>query len=346
MPDEPLTYRTAGVDIDEAERSLRAVLPKIQATYTEEVLSGVGGFGGLFRASFPDMDRPVLVASIDGVGTKTKVAHMCGDYSGLGRDIVNHCVNDILCQGARPLFFLDYFATSGLMGSGFEAVLQGCAEACSEAGCVLLGGETAEMPGVYHDGEIDLVGTIVGVVDLDRKLPRGKMQPNDAIVGIAANGLHTNGYTLARRALFEIGGLSVRDEVPGLGTTIGSELLRPHRSYLQSVYPLLQDDAGVYAVAHITGGGLYDNLPRVMPADVQAVIDKRSWTPLPIFRLIQDSGQIPEAEMYRAFNMGIGMVLVVAREAAPGIVQRLNQAGEAAAVIGYVQAGSRDVQIM
>lgn len=345
MPDEPLTYRAAGVDIDEAERTLRSVLPQIQATYTDGVVSGVGGFGGLFRASFPDMERPLLVSSIDGVGTKTKVAHMTGDYGGLGKDIVNHCINDILCQGARPLFFMDYFATSGLSGSGFEAVLRGCAEACAEAGCALLGGETAEMPGVYHDGEIDLVGAIVGVVDQDKKLPRGRLEPGDAVIGIASNGLHTNGFSLARRALFEIGGLSVRDAVPGLDATIGEELLRPHRSYLSSVYPLLQD-GGVLAVAHITGGGLYDNIPRVIPSDVQVVIDRRSWTPLPIFKLIQETGGISDTEMYRAFNMGIGMVLMTNRDAAPGVVQRLNQSGEAAAVIGYLQTGSRDVQIL
>lgn len=346
MPDEPLTYRSAGVNIDEADRSLRAVMGNIQATYTEDVVSGVGGFGGLFRAAFPGMERPLLVASIDGVGTKTKVAAMVGDFSGLGKDIVNHCVNDILCQGARPLFFMDYFASSSLSGPVFEQILKSAAEACMECGAALLGGETAEMPGVYHDEEIDIVGSIVGVVDQDLKLPRGKMQPGDAVIGIASNGLHTNGFSLARRALFEIGGLSVRDEVPGLGTTIGEELLRPHKSYFNSVYPLLQEVAGIYAVAHVTGGGLYDNLPRVMPSDIQAVIEKRSWTPLPIFRLIQDSANIPDAEMYRAFNMGIGMVIFAARDSAPVIVQRLNQMGEAAATIGYLQDGPHDVQIL
>jgi phosphoribosylformylglycinamidine cyclo-ligase len=346
MPDDTLTYRTAGVDIDEAERSLRSVMGNIQSTYTESVVAGVGGFGGLFRATFDGMERPLLVASIDGVGTKTKVAAMTGDYSGLGHDIVNHCVNDILCQGAKPLFFLDYFASERLESQVFEAVLRGASEACAACGAALLGGETAEMPGVYEHGEIDIVGSIVGVVDQEKKLPRAKMEAGDAIIGIASNGLHTNGYSLARRALFEMGGLSVRDEVPGLGTTIGEELLRPHKSYFNSVYPILEDTPTVYALAHITGGGLYDNLPRVMPSDVQAVLERRSWNPLPIFRLIQESGNVPEHEMYRAFNMGIGMVMFVARESAPGIVQRLNQAGEAAALIGYLQAGPHDVQIV
>jgi len=343
---EPLTYRDAGVDIDEAQRALRTVIPNIQATYTEGVAAGIGGFGGLFKASFPDMERPLLVSSIDGVGTKTKVAAMVGRHDGLGQDIVNHCINDILCQGAKPLFFLDYFGTSRLNGRVFEEVLLGMAQACKDAECALIGGETAELPGVYHDEELDVVGAIVGIVDADKKLPRSKPQPGDAIVGIASDGLHTNGFSLARRALFEVGGLSVRDEVPGLGTTIGDELLRPHRCYFKSIYPLLQEIPQIHALAHITGGGLYDNLPRVMPNDIQATIDRRSWSPLPIFRLIQESGSIPDAEMYRTFNMGIGMVVLVDKEYAPAVVQRLNQAGEAAAIIGSVQKGPNDVQII
>jgi len=340
------SYRDAGVDIDEAQRALRAVVPSIQATYNDNVVAGVGGFGGLFRAAFPDIENPVLVSSIDGVGTKTKVAAMVGWYEGLGHDIVNHCINDILCQGARPLFFLDYYGTSRLQSSQFEAVLRGMANACQETGTVLIGGETAEMPGVYHDDEVDVVGAIVGVVDADRKLPRGKPTPGDAIIGIASNGLHTNGFSLARRVLLEKGGMSVRDEVPGLGRTLGEELLTPHRCYFKTIYPLLQELPQIYALAHITGGGLYDNLPRVLPSDYQAIIERRSWSPLPIFNLIQDTGGISDAEMYRAFNMGIGMVLLVDKEFAPAVVQRLNESGEAAAVIGAVQKGPNDVQII
>mgnify|MGYP005836200505 CR=1 FL=1 len=347
MPDQPLTYREAGVDIDEAQRSLRAVLPDIQATYNDYVLAGVGGFGGLFRADFPDCPRPVLVSSVDGVGTKTKVAAMVGDFRGLGFDIVNHCINDILCQGARPLFFLDYFATSRLSGPAFEDVVRGVAQACKDSGTVLIGGETAEMPGVYYDDEIDIVGAIVGVVDMDRRLPRPlNVLSGDVVVGLASNGLHTNGFSLARRALFEMGGLSVRDEVPGLGTTVGEELLRPHRCYVNAVYPLLHEGNTVRAVAHITGGGLFDNIPRVLPSDKMVAIERRSWVPLPIFRMIQDAGQIADQEMYRTFNMGIGMVLIVDKDAAPGVVQRLNLAGEAAAIIGHVEDGPHDVQII
>ncbi len=346
MPKDALTYQAAGVDIDEAQRALRAVAPEIQSTYTEGVVAGVGGFGGLFRGVFEGYERPLLVSSIDGVGTKTKIAAMMGAFKGLGEDIVNHCINDILCQGARPLFFMDYYGTSRLSSQVFEEVLRGVAEACRLAGCALIGGETAEMPDVYHDEEIDIVGSVVGVVEADKKLPRASMKPGDAVVGIASNGLHTNGYSLARRSLFERGGLSVRDPMPELGTTIGEELLRPHKCYLNSVYPLIQEITSINAIAHVTGGGLYDNLPRVMPVDAQVVIERRAWTPQPIFRLIQEVGNIPEPEMYRAFNMGIGMVLFVERDAAPAIVQRLIQNGESAAVIGEVQQGPHDVQLV
>lgn len=346
MPDEPLTYAGAGVDIDESQRALRSVAGGLQSTYGPNVLGGIGGFGGLFQASFPDIADPVLVSSIDGVGTKTRVAAMAGQFRGLGLDIVNHCVNDILCQGARPLFFLDYFGTSRLNGLVFEEILNGAVEGCLDCGAALIGGETAEMPGVYVDDEVDLVGAIVGVVDREKKLPNSKVAAGDVIIGLASDGLHTNGYTLARRALFEVGGLSVRDEAPGLNTTIGEELLRPHRSYYRAVYPLLQETDAIHAIAHITGGGLYDNVPRVMPSDTQAVFEKRSWMPQPIFHLIQELGQVPEAEMYRVFNMGIGMTLFVDREAAPALLQRLRLAGESASIIGDVQRGSQDVKII
>lgn len=346
MPDEALTYQGAGVNIDAAYRSLRSVLPDIKASYNENVVSGVGGFGGLFHAAFPDIEQPVLVASIDGVGTKTRVASMVGNFEGLGYDIVHHCVNDILCQGARPAFFLDYYGTSKLTPQAFESVVRGIARACGALGMPLLGGETAEMPGVYVDDEQDVIGAIVGVVGFNRRYPRGLAQSGDALVGIASDGLHTNGFSLARKALFEVGGYSVRDPVPGLNTTIGEELLRPHRCYFHSVYPLLQGEFGIKAVAHITGGGLYDNVPRALPSDMQAVIEKRSWTPLPIFRLIQQSGGISEVEMYRAFNMGVGMVLLVDGDSAAAVVQQINQSGDTAAVIGQIQSGPHDVQIV
>ncbi|HWD40661.1 MAG TPA: phosphoribosylformylglycinamidine cyclo-ligase [Fimbriimonas sp.] len=346
MSDAALTYRSSGVDVDEAARAMRAVMSDVRATYTDGVVGGVGGFGGLFSGLFPDLQHPLLVSSIDGVGTKTKVAAMVGQFGGLGKDIVNHCVNDILCQGARPMFFLDYYGCSRLQGLMFEEILTGMAEACKEINVALIGGETAEMPGVYHEDEIDVVGAVVGVVDAEKKLPRGKVQIGDAVIGIASNGLHTNGYSLARRALFEFGGLSVRDELAGLPTTIGEELIRPHKCYFNTVYPLLQENDLIYAAAHITGGGLYDNIPRVLPSDRRVMIEKRSWTPQPIFHLIQSTGNVSDVEMYRAFNMGIGMVLLTDRMIAPAVVQRLNEAGESAAIIGEVQEGSHDVQIL
>jgi phosphoribosylformylglycinamidine cyclo-ligase len=344
MPDG-LSYREAGVDIAEAQRALRGVSGAIKDTYNDSVIGGIGGFGGLFLPQFSAMEQPVLVSSIDGVGTKTKIAAMIGDYKGLGHDIVNHCANDILCQGARPLFFLDYYGCSHLNSEIFEQVVTGMAEACASLKMPLIGGETAEMPGVYLDEEIDIVGTIIGVVDFPKRLPRGKVQPGDTVIGIASSGLHTNGYSLARRALFEVGGLSVRDQVPGLGATIGEALIRPHRCYVNAVLPLLEEES-VYALAHITGGGLYDNVPRVLPANTRVVIEKRSWTPPAIFGLIQELGNVAEFDMYHALNMGIGMVLLVDRIAAPGIVQRLNEAGESAAVIGEVQSGPQEVQIV
>lgn len=346
MSDQGMTYQSAGVDIEEAQRVLRSVATSIRNTHDDRVIGGVGGFGAMFAANFAEYERPVLVSSIDGVGTKTKVAAMTDLFDGLGHDLVNHCVNDILCQGAKPLFFLDYYGCSKLVGTRFESVVTSLADACRAADCALIGGETAELPGVYHDDEIDLVGSIVGVVDFERKLPRAKMQAGDQVIGLASSGLHTNGYSLARRALFDHAGLSVRDEVPGLGATIGEELMRPHRCYLKSVMPLLNDVPEVFALAHITGGGLADNIQRVIPADIRVSIDRRSWTPLPIFSLIQQSGNVPSSEMYRTFNMGIGFVLIVAREVAGAVVQRLQQSGENAAVIGEIQRGPHDVQIV
>ena len=341
---EELTYASSGVNIDESQRALRSVVERIRATQGERVVGGIGGFGALFKGAFPEMNNPMLVSSIDGVGTKTKVAAMAGDYSGLGKDIVNHCVNDILCQGARPLFFLDYFGCSRMNASTFEQVVGGMAEACAEIGCALIGGETAEMPGVYHDDEIDVIGSIVGIVDSDRLLPRS-VGAGDAVIGIASNGLHTNGFSLARRALFEVGGLSVRDVIEETGQTIADALLAPHRCYFNSVYPLLEDP-GFHAMAHLTGGGFYDNIPRVLGSNTKVIIERNSWNPPHIFKLIQKTGNIADPEMYRTFNMGIGMVLFVDRYSAEGMVARLNEAGEQASVIGEVQAGSTDVQIV
>ena len=345
MPDKPTTYAGAGVDIDAAQRALRALRDAITVTHTREVLGGIGGFGALFEPDFGGIKRPVLVSSVDGVGTKTMVAAMAGDFSGIGRDIVNHCVNDVLCQGARPLFFLDYFGCSRLDAGVFHTVVAGAAAACHEAECALIGGETAEMPGVYLDGESDVVGCIVGVVDYDQRLPRDTAKVGDRIVGIASDGLHTNGFSLARRVLFELGGVSVRDIVEGTTDTYAEALLRPHRCYFAPLRDLLPQRELV-ALAHVTGGGLYDNLPRVLPSGLRAVIEKGSWTPPPLFKEIQRIGNVPEPEMYRAFNMGVGMLAVVEKDAADAVVRHLTANGERAAVIGELQSGSQEVVIV
>lgn len=346
MSERPLSYRDAGVDIDEAGRALRSVGEAIVATHDERVIAGLGAFGGLFDPKISAYERPLLVSSIDGVGTKTKVAAMTGNYSALGADLVNHCVNDILCQGARPLIFLDYFGCARLESDVFEQVVRSAADACLDNGCALIGGETAEMPGVYLDDEIDIVGSIVGIVEAEARLPRGVVQAGDRLIGLASSGLHTNGYSLARRALFEVGGLSVRDEVPGDTGSIGDVLLRPHRSYLRAVLPLVESMPELKAVAHITGGGLYDNLPRVLPEGVRAVIERSTWRPLPVFGLIQQTGNIPDSEMFRAFNMGIGMVLVVSPDGVDRALSELSAMGEPAAIIGRLEAGTRDVTIV
>ena len=347
MSDEGLSYSAAGVDIDTAQSSLRGVADAVKETYTERVLGGIGGFGSLFAAQFPDLINPALVSSIDGVGTKTKVAHMVGDYSNIGRDIVNHCINDILCQGAHPLFFLDYFGCAKLDPMAFHQVVTSAAEACKETGCALIGGETAEMPGVYADGEIDVVGAIVGITDDNARLPQTPIKPNDRLIGLPSNGLHTNGYSLARRALFEIGNLSVRDPLPGQeDTTIADALLAPHTCYYPALSGLLNSNSGLLAAAHITGGGLVDNLPRVLPADLQAKIVRRSWEPLPIFQAIQQLGQIPDAEMFRAFNMGIGMVLVVDQDSTDIVLNHLAEQNMPAAEIGKLQKGVNEVQLV
>jgi phosphoribosylformylglycinamidine cyclo-ligase len=345
--DQGQSYANAGVDIDEAQASLESVKEVITQTHNESVISGIGAFGAMFRADFSQYERPILVNSIDGIGTKTKVAQMVGNFSGLGHDIVNHCVNDILCQGAKPLYFLDYFGCSKLERSVFNQIVSGAAQACANVGCALIGGETAEMPGVYTDGEIDIVGAITGIVDESKKLPKPPIVAGDRLIGLASNGLHTNGYSLARRVFFGDAGYSSKDLLPGdPETTIGDALLQPHTCYFNAVHPILQSTNAIKAIAHITGGGLYDNLPRALPLNVQAKINRRSWIPLPIFQAIQDLGNIPDAEMFRAFNMGIGMILVVDPDQAESIIQQINEAGVPAAEIGKLHSGPQDVQIV
>jgi phosphoribosylformylglycinamidine cyclo-ligase len=342
---EQTTYADAGVSIDAGNEAVHHMKEHIRSTFTPGVLADVGSFGGMFLPDLSGYSEPVLVASIDGVGTKLKVAQMVGRHDTIGRDLVWHCVNDILVQGARPLFFLDYFATGKLDPLVAADVVKGLAEGCRAVGCALLGGETAEMPGLYHGEDYDIAGTIVGIVERGKILTGRGIGPGDALVGIASDGLHTNGYSLARHVLFEKAGFTVERYFPELRTTLGDALLAPHRCYAAALLPLL-DELEVKGMAHLTGGGFYDNIPRTLPSDCTAIIDRRSWEPLPLFSLIQEAGNVPEPEMFRTFNMGIGMVVVVPRENASALVARLGEAGETAAVIGEVQRGGHEVQIL
>jgi phosphoribosylformylglycinamidine cyclo-ligase len=320
-----MDYKSAGVDIEAGNRAVSAFRDAVRATYTPAVLAGVGAFGGLFDASaLRGLERPVLVASTDGVGTKTRLAARTGRFEGVGEDIVNHCVNDILVQGARPLFFLDYVATPRLDPAMVAAVVTGAARACRAAGCALLGGETAEMPGVYADGEFDVVGTVVGVVDHGDIVDGARLEPGDAIIGLESSGLHTNGFSLARRILE---GQDLSEPVPGDGRTWADALLAPHRSYLGALDAL--DGAGVRprAFAHITGGGLIENPPRVFPDGVGAVLFENSWPVPPLFRELVARGGVDRLEAYRAFNMGLWMLVFVAPDDAERATLALDAAG-------------------
>lgn len=348
MSDERLTYRDAGVDIDAANDAVLRMREHIRSTFTSGVLTDVGSFGGMFSlGSLAAYQNPVLVSSIDGVGTKLKVAITVGKHDTIGRDLLNHCVNDILVQGAKPLFFLDYFATGKLSSNIIVDVVKGLSEACREAGCALIGGETAEMPGLYHDADYDLAGCIVGIVDRSRIINGARIEPGDTLVGLASSGLHTNGYSLARRALLEAGdrSLSLYEPIPSLGRTLSEELLIPHRCYAPSILPLL-DEFDIKGMAHLTGGGFYENIPRILPADCSVTVERRTWPIPPIFTLIQERGNVPEPEMYRTFNMGIGYVLIVAPEQAPLLAHRLNAVGESAYIIGNVHRGVHEVDII
>ncbi len=339
------TYRDAGVDIDAMNAGVSAIKSHVRTTFTPGVLSDVGSFGGLFALDWAKYKEPVLVSSIDGVGTKLKVAILAGKHDTVGIDLVSHCVNDILVQGARPLFFLDYYGTGRLAPKILEEVVKGLAEGCRAVGCALLGGETAELPGVYPDNEYDLAGCIVGVVERAKIVDGSTVAAGDAVIGLASTGLHTNGYSLARRVLFDIGGLSVESRPDELGgPTVGDALLAPHRCYANSVLPLL-GEFSVRGMAHLTGGGFYDNIPRVLPDGCSVTVQRESWKAPAIFPLIQALGNVPDAEMYRTFNMGIGYVMIVPRDQAADLVSRLNLAGEHAYVIGEVERGERTVTI-
>jgi phosphoribosylformylglycinamidine cyclo-ligase len=338
-------YKQSGVDIDAGNEVVRRIKGLARGTFTPGVLSELGSFGGLFRVGERGLKDAVLVASADGVGTKLRVAFMSGIHGTIGADLVNHCVNDILVQGAEPLFFLDYLATGRLDPDVAVQIVEGLARACRENGCALLGGETAEMPGFYADGEYDVAGFIVGAVERARLIDGRGIAPGDTLIGLPSSGLHTNGYSLARTIVFDRLKLGVHDRVPELGTTVAEALLATHRSYLPVIRPLLAASRiTIKGMAHITGGGITDNLPRVLPPGTEAVIRLGSWTVPPLFQWLERSGAVPREDMLRTFNMGVGLILAVAADDADEVIGALRAAGEPAArVIGRIASAPEGV---
>ena len=337
------SYRAAGVDIDAANEAKDRIKRLARETFTANVMTEIGSFGGMFRADFTQMKDPVLVSSADGVGTKLRVAFMTGIHNTVGYDLVCHCVNDILVQGARPLFFLDHIAAGKLVPDTVASIVEGLARGCKDAECALIGGETAEMPGFYNDGEYDVAGFIVGVVDRSNVIDGSTIVPGDVLIGLPSVGLHTNGYSLARKLFFEVAGFDAT-EVKELGCTASEELLKPHRSYLTALSGLLQSGA-IKGLAHITGGGLLENIPRILPEGTSAEINRGSWPILPVFNLLARIGGVPETEMYRTFNMGIGMVVIASGAEAAMIRTHLAGLGESYYDIGRIIEGDRSVSV-
>lgn len=340
---EKLTYKQAGVDIDEGERFISLISPIVRKTFRPEVLTGIGSFSSLFQLDLRRYKRPVLVSGTDGVGTKLKIAFMTNRHDTVGIDLVAMCVNDILTCGAEPLFFLDYFATGKLVSARAAAVIRGIVKGCREAGCSLVGGETAEMPGFYAEGEYDLSGFAVGVVEKNRIIDGSKIKEGDMVVGLASSGLHSNGYSLVRRLFFDAGKMHVDTYVPELGSVLGKELLKPTRIYVNA-FRRLAGNVKIKGMAHITGGGIPGNLPRILPGGVHAEIAEGSWPVHQIFRMVQGIGNVPEADMKRTFNMGIGYVMVVSRSTADEAVDLLRKSGYPAFVIGRIRKGGKGVR--
>jgi phosphoribosylformylglycinamidine cyclo-ligase len=338
MTKKQKAYARAGVDVDLGNRLKGKIQSLVRQTHGPQVLGKIGGFGGLFRANFPGMSEPVLVASIDGVGTKLKIAFALNKHDTVGADLVNHCVNDIAVLGARPLFFLDYIGCGKLEPRVFQQLLHGFSRACRSAGCALLGGETAQMPGIYREGEYDLAGCIIGVVDRGNIIDGGKIRPGDAILGLESTGLHTNGYSLAREILFRKMRLKVTSRLPRSAKTVGQELLRVHKNYQPLVATM--PSGMIKGLAHITGGGLIDNLPRILPANRDAIIETKSWRVPRIFQVLKENGKIDPQEMYQVFNMGIGMVAVVSERDAKRAMLMLK-----AKRIGQITTGNGGVRL-
>ena len=335
-----VTYKDAGVDIEANLKANRLVKEHVKKTFNKHVLLDVGLFGGAISAEkLKKYNEPVLVASIDGVGTKLKIAAKLNKWDTVGKDIVNHSADDILCQGAEPFFFLDYIAAEKLNPKQIEQIVKGMSEACLEADLPLIGGETAEMPGVYKKGEVDIAGCIVGVMEKGRVVDGSTIKEGDAVIALPSNGLHTNGYSLARKVMFEIAGFDVNDHLDELGTTVGLALLAPHKGYVKPVLALMKEFE-VKGLAHITGGGLIDNVPRVLPEGLGVKIEKSKIKTPPIFKLIQEKGNVPEDDMWHTFNMGVGFVVIVPAEQAEAAIAKLKELGEEAYAIGIVEKGS------
>ena len=341
---KPISYSDAGVDIDAATRATNRIKELARTTFNQRTLSEIGSFGGMFDGAFPNLANPVLVASADGVGTKLKIAFATGVHNTIGEDLVNHCVNDILVQGARPLFFLDYIATGKLSTDVVASVIEGITNGCRNNGCVLLGGETAEMPGFYQEGEYDVAGFIVGVVSREKIIDGKSITCGDVALALPSVGLHTNGYSLARKLFFEVAGYAPSAELPELHMTVGDALLQKHISYLRPIEPLL-DTGKIKGLAHITGGGLTDNVPRILPEGTAVKIRKGSWPVLPIYEVMREIGDVSEPEMYRTFNMGVGMVIVCSPGDGDTIKEQLEARGERCYAIGEVVEGNREVRI-
>jgi phosphoribosylformylglycinamidine cyclo-ligase len=343
---KPIGYKDAGVDIDAANRATERIKKLARTTFNENVMSEIGSFGGMFSGLFSDIREPVLVASCDGVGTKLKAAFAMGVHDTIGYDLVAHCINDILVQGAKPLFFLDYIAMGKLDPEVIAQIVEGMTNACRESNCALLGGETAEMPGFYSDGEYDVAGFIVGVVDRRKVINGSRITAGDVVIGLPSVGLHTNGYSLARKLLLDTEGFQFDQRVPELGCTVGEELLKPHKSYLPALERLIEHEGVIKGLAHITGGGLIENIPRILPSNVDVAIREGSWPLLPIFDLIQKIGNVPREDMLRTFNLGVGMVVITSSQFLQFVQDQLNVVREPHFIIGEVVDGNSQVRFV
>ncbi len=345
MTGEGFDYKSAGVDIEAGEQVVRDIKEIVRATFRPEVLTELGGFSGLFQPRTERYREPVLAAATDGVGTKLKLAFEMGKHDTVGIDAVAMCVNDLLAQGAEPLFFLDYLAVGKINNESAVEIIRGVAEGCRQAGCALLGGETAEMPGFYPPGEYDLAGFAVGMAEKEKILPGKDILPGDLLIGLASTGLHSNGFSLVRKVLLEHGKLSLKEHYPILGCLLGEELLKPTKIYVPLILPLLKE-YHIKGIAHITGGGIELNLPRILPRGISAVVEKKRWRVPPVFSMIRETGPVPEREMFRTFNMGIGMILVVSPPAAAGVLRKLNEAKWPAWEIGRLEKSDDHMNVI